>query len=179
VLSGGAALLARAHLAAMERATTPGLADLGASLRRLPMEQRRDALLTRTSAGSWLHELAAALSASSDDAVLVAALNDALLERAHTLARGEAWPRVALRLSLAGAGLCAVAAFLLSEARLVPILLGLGGAAAVVSAHAGRKARDLADAERRGIDALVALLAGPLAASAPRGATRRARRGRP
>lgn len=172
-------MLARAHLAAIERAATPNLADLTASLRRSPPEQRRDVLRARTATGSWLHELAATLAAPGDDALFVAALNDALLERSHTLAHGEAWPRVAVRLALAGAGLCAVAAFLLSEARLVPILLGLGGTAAVVSAHAGWRARDLADAERRGIDALMALLAGPHLASAPLAGARRPRRARP
>jgi len=160
----------------VRRAVTPTLAELLSSLRRTAPEQRLALLRARSPAGTWLRDLAEALLATPDEDTRVAALNDALIDLDHALRQGAAWPRSGLRLALASAGLCSVLAFVLGATSIVPWLLGLGGIAAIVCARADRRARALADAQRRDVDALVLLLAGPLPPS-PR--PRRHARARP
>src|SRR5262245_17009354 len=93
------AVLGWAQVVRLRRATSGGLHELIARLKRLPYEQRGAELATAVRAGTHEERIALAWAGASDDEHRVALLNDALSEIDHALDRGRSWPPTALRLA--------------------------------------------------------------------------------
>ncbi len=158
LLVAAAVLLARAHLVRVTRATSGRTAELVLALKRLPAHERAAALAERAPDGSPERRLAALIqSTEADSAEARGALVDELLaEIESTLEATASWPAAATRIAAYGGLLLAVITVLLRQASFAApalVVLGLGGAA--VCADLGRRARELAQAQRKAVDALV------------------------
>lgn len=132
---------------------------LTVALKKVPAPDRAHELQRRTEPGTWEHELAeSALAVPGEDAG-IAAVNRALADIDHALSQGARWPSTALRLSLMGAGLLAVAAFVADpgQVKWPAAILASGGVAALTCVEAGRSAERNLERQRKAIDALVAV----------------------
>jgi hypothetical protein len=177
ILGAGSAGLAWAHARRITRVTSTDVSALVIALKKLPEGERLPALSRRSRPGSFEHRVASEALAAPGDQARIAIVNDALADVEHTLRVGAAWPGAAIRIALFGATLLGVVAYLKAdEIRWALAIVGIGGAAALACVEAKRAARRGAEAQRRAIDALVAVAFGALAEGAPDTPRRRSRR---
>lgn len=176
-LAAASALLAGAHLARV-RTEVDGAA-LAATLKRVPVEERAAEASRRAPAGSWERALAEDVAASPEGPGLIAAVNDALADLEHRLVATAGWPDAALRLSIFGALLIAVATFLAGHREAILLVVGAGAVGAVASAELARRGRAVVARRKLAADALVAALvpggAGPREPVRPGRVRRRSR----
>ncbi|APR87096.1 hypothetical protein A7982_12445 [Minicystis rosea] len=170
VLGVACTMLAWAHVRRVTGAVRGDLEALSLALKRVPAGERAQALLDRTEAGSWEHDLAADILTTSNDDAKVSMVNLALADLAHVLERSDRWPATALRIALLGGGVLAFLAFITEPDRLRwPLTIAaISGLAALIAAQARRTGVLHAERQRRAVDALVtATLALPPEAHPP------------
>lgn len=154
----GSAALAWSQARRVAALTRADPAALALALKRIPVEKRLGELLRRAEPGSWEHELAAEVLAAPSDSAKLAAVNLALGDVEHALARGAGWPRAGVRIALLGDVLLGAVAYL-ADATQVRSSLGMaaiGVVSALTCIEAARSAERNAAKRRRGIDELVA-----------------------
>ena len=162
IVGGGSAVLAWSQVRRTASLVKGDPSALARALLRVPAADRVGELLRRTEPGTWAHDLAEEVLGTPDDAGKVAAVNHALAEMERSLTEGADWPRSAVRISLLGALLVAFAAFLAdsSQVRWSPVILAIGGVAALSCVEAGKSARRSEAKQRRAVDELVAAVFG-------------------
>jgi hypothetical protein len=158
LVGAGSAALAWSQARRVAALSRGDPAALALALKRFPVEQRASELRNRAEPGSWEHELAAEVLAAPTDAAKVAAVNLALGEVEHALARGAGWPRASVRIALLGDVLLGAVAYLAdaTQVRSSFTMAGIGVVAALTCVEAARSAERNAAKRRRGIDELVA-----------------------
>ncbi|MDC0743360.1 hypothetical protein [Polyangium mundeleinium] len=183
LISFASVLLAWAHLARVRRATSGKTAELLVALKRVPVNERAAALAVRAPEGSAERRLAALIEASEDtsDDARGAAVDELLAEIELALDATASWPGAATRIAAYGGLFLTVITVLLRPSSIsftAPALLVLGLGAAATCAALGRRARELADDQRKAVDALVDTLGlrDRLAPGAPPRAPRPGRR---
>ncbi|MRG93231.1 hypothetical protein [Polyangium spumosum] len=160
LLTLASVLLAWSHLARVRRATSGKTAELVVALKRLPASERAAALATRAPEGSAERRLAALIQ-PTDEATgeaRSAAVDELLAEIERALEASASWPGAATRIAAHGGLLLAVITVLVrpgSISFVAPALLVLGLGGAATCAALGRRARELAEAQRKAVDALV------------------------
>jgi hypothetical protein len=158
LLAAAAVALAWSHARRVARATSGEAARLASALKRVPEADRVAELHRRSRPGTWEHQLAADVLEATSDAARVALVNEALYDVERDLEVGAAWPAASVRIALSGGLLLAlVAYFVTGEIKWSVALLGAAGAGAVASFEAGRTARRAAEAQRKAVDALIAV----------------------
>lgn len=162
ILTGACSMLARKRVSWVRKITQLDQTSLLSALRQVPACERANELARRTRPGSWEHNLAAALLAAHDGEGTVSAVNGSLAEVERDLARGNLWPRAALRIAAAGGLLLAVFAFFGNPASLEgPLcIIAIATVAAGLCLDAARTAERDAKTQRRVIDVLVAVTLG-------------------
>lgn len=160
LIASASVLLAWAHLTRVRRATSGKTAELLLALKRIPMQERAAALAARAPEGSAERRLAALIEASdgASEEARSAAVDELLAEIELALEASASWPGAATRIAAYGGLLLAVITVLLrpgSISFVVPALLVLGLGGAATCAALGRRAREIADDQRRAVDALV------------------------
>ena len=160
LLTFASVFLAWAHLAHVRRATSGKTAELLVALKRVPVNDRAAALAARAPEGSAERRLALLIEASEDTSedARGAAVDELLAEIELALDASASWPGAGTRIAAYGGLLLAVITVLLRPSSIsftAPALLVLGLGAAATCAVLGRRARELADAQRKAVDALV------------------------
>ena len=185
LLGAASGTLAWAHVRRVIAVLRADVDALALALKRVPAAERLMTLQERSAPGSWERDLAVDVLAASSEDAKVAAVNLALAEIEHALARSERWPAAAVRIALLGGGFLALLAKVVDPAQMrwTIAIAAASGLAAATCAQAARTGARHAERQRRAVDALVAAaLALPPAGRAPspaagRGAPRRRRSG--
>jgi hypothetical protein len=153
---GASVALSWVHLASVHDAVLGETPALAIALKRLPRQDRLDALVQRTPLTSWEHRWALDLAACPSGDAKVAVTNEMLADMAHTLSKGSRWPASGARISALGSLLLAALSLLAGGGSLALggiFVVGLGSA--ITCSAIGLRAKKAAVLQRAAVDALI------------------------
>ncbi len=153
--------LSWAQIRRISECTAPNLKELTRLLKKTDQSHRIDELFRLSAPDTWEHKLGAELLETSDQSHKIFIINDTLADVDHRLGERSGWPRASVRLCGFGTMLCAVSALLMKpDMTVLLMVLGTGGAGALMCALASRKAAQEIASARENIDAFVSALLG-------------------
>jgi hypothetical protein len=153
---GASVALSWVHLASVHDAVLGETPALVIALKRLPRQERLDALAQRTPLTSWEHRWALDLAACPSGDAKVAVTNERLADIAHTLSKGSRWPASGARISALSSLLLAALSLLAGGGSLVlGGIFAVGIGAAITCSAIGLRAKKAAVSQRQAVDALI------------------------